>query len=188
MKSLGRNWFAWALVGLLAGSLLAGCGGSAGSSGTGTSTPADKPAAPSKPPATDTVDYAALLTPADVETVSGFTGLKTVPYDPSIGAGGKVNIAEADGQLVAMLLVHGPEFYKIWKGDGQTFLRDYTPTVGDESFIGPAASVTTDSYIFGFRKGSYSVVVDTFFRAKGVRKVLSVDQLAELARIVASRL
>jgi hypothetical protein len=188
MKSLGRNWFVWVLVGLLAGGLLAGCGGSAGSSGAGTTTTQETPGASSEAPTTKTIDYAALLTPADVEAVSGLTGLKTVPYDPSIGAGGKVNIAEADGQLVAMLLVHGPEFYTIWKGDGQTFLRDYTPAVGEESFIGPVASVTPDSYIFGFRKGSYSVVVDTFFRAKGVKKILSIEQLAELAGIVASRL
>ncbi|MDP2300535.1 MAG: hypothetical protein Q8M55_07465, partial [Actinomycetota bacterium] len=53
------------------------------------------------------VDPSALLTPADVEQVTGLTGLSVVPYDPAVGAGGDVNIADETGQLVAMLIVEG---------------------------------------------------------------------------------
>jgi hypothetical protein len=188
MQTLTRNSLVLALVGLLMIGSLAGCGTSDKATEPVASTTETTSAGTPETPAADAIDYATLLTPADVEGVSGLSGLKVVPYDPSIGAGGKVNIAEADGQLVAMLLVESVEFYDIWKGDGQTFLRDYTPAVGEASFIGPATTVTKDSYIFAFRKGSYAVVVDTFFRVKGVTKILSVEQLAELATIVASRL
>jgi len=188
-----RIWLALVLVGILGVGFLAGCSGSGEAAKPAVSaageTTATAPAAPApKTTTSQELDYAALLTPADVEGVSGLSGLKTVPYDPKTGAGGKVNIAEADGQLVAMLLVHGPEYYKIWKGDGRTFLRVYTPTVGDESFIGPVKSVSSQPYIFGFKKGSRAVVIDTYLRDKGATTILSVSQLAKLAEIVASRL
>ena len=193
MRTRKRIRLALALVGILGVGLLAGCSGSGEAAkpavSTAGETTATAPATPApKAPTSQELDYAALLTPEDVESVSGLSGLKTVPYDPKTGAGGKVNIAEADGQLVAMLLVQGPEYYKIWKGDGRTFMRVYTPTVGDESFIGPAESVSSQPYIFGFKKGSRAVVIDTYLRNKGATTILSVSQLAKLAEIVASRL
>jgi hypothetical protein len=183
-----RVWQVLALAALLSASLLAGC--SAADDTTESDTPGTEAASgdSGSAHAVAGLDYATLLTPADVESVSGLTGLKTVPYDPKVGAGGNVNIAEADGQLVAMLIVQDAEYYDAWKSDGETFLSDYTPAVGDESFIGPDASVTPDSYIFAFRQGEYAVVLDTFFRVQGVTKILSVEQLAELAKIVSSRL
>ncbi len=132
------------------------------------------------------VDPTTLLTPADVESVSGLSGLKVVPYDPSIGAGGKVNIATADGQLVAMLVFEGPDVWEAWNSDGVTFGQEYTPTVGDESFTGPAEMDTP--YIFAFRNGDNAVVIDTFFDAGATNTILTVEQLAELARLVDSRL
>jgi len=84
-----------------------------------------------------TIDPEDLLTPADVEAVSGLSGLVVVAYDPAVGAGGDVNIATADGQLVAMLVVEGPETWDAWLTDGNTVGQPVTPPVGDESFIGP---------------------------------------------------
>ncbi len=188
MKRKTHGRLVLSLLAILAVALLSGCGGSGDSAQPADTTTQEQASEPAEIPLVSEIDYEALLTPADVESVSGLSGLMTVPYDPSIGAGGDVNIAEADGQLVVMLIVEGPEYYEIWKGDGQTFLRAYTPVVGEESFIGPVESVTPDSYIFGFRTESYSVVVDTFFRVQGVTKILSVEQLAELAGIVESRL
>lgn len=133
------------------------------------------------------VEVAGLLTPADVEAVSGLTGLTVVAYDPAVGAGGDVNIANADGQLVAMLVVEGPETWDAWLTDGNTVSEPVTPPVGDESFIGPNPDITPDVYIFGFRKGDVAVVIDTYFDTNG-EVMLSIDQLRELAEIVAGRL
>lgn len=129
-----------------------------------------------------------LLTPADVERVSGLTGLRVVPYDPAIGAGGDINIADASGQLVAMLVDEGPETWDAWLTDGSTVGEPVTPPVGDESFIGPNPDVSPTPYIFGFRKGDRAVVIDTFFVPAQGRTVLTIDQLRELAAIVESRL
>jgi hypothetical protein len=134
-----------------------------------------------------TVDPAVLLTPADVESVSGLSGLEVVPYDPAIGAGGDVNIATADGQLVAMLVVEGPETWDAWLTDGYTVSESVTPPVGDESFIGPNPDTSPTVYIFGFRRGDVAVVIDTYFDANG-ETILSVEQLRQLAETVNGRL
>lgn len=133
------------------------------------------------------VDPSVLLTPADVEAVSGLTGLKVVSYNPAVGAGGDVNIATADGQLVAMLVVEGPETWDAWLTDGYTVAESVTPPVGDEAFIGPNPDTSPTIYIFGFRKGDVAVVLDTYFDANG-ETVLSVEQLRQLAEGVEGRL
>lgn len=188
MRVLRHAWPVVALIGFVALGLLGGCAEADSQTEPAALTAEETEVESPDLTAADSRDFSALLTPADVEAISGLSGLTTVPYDPMIGAGGHVNIAEADGQLVAMLIVEDVEFYDMWKGDSQTYLRDCTPAVGEESFIGPHDSVTPDSYLFGFRSGSYAVVVDTFFRVEGVTKILSVEQLAELAAIVESRL
>jgi len=134
-----------------------------------------------------TIDAAALLTPEDVESVSGLAGLKAVPYDPAIGAGGDVNIATGDGSLVAMLVVEGPETWDAWLTDGFTVSEPVTPPVGDEAFIGPNPDTSPVVYIFGFRKGDTAVVLETYFDING-ETVLSVEQLRSLAEVVEGRL
>lgn len=130
----------------------------------------------------------ALLTPADVEAVSGLTGLKTVAYAPETGAGGDVNIADESGQLVAMLVIGGPELWDAWVTDGFTVREPVTPPVGDESFIGPSPEVGEAIYIFGFKKGEVAVAIDTYFDQGGYDTILSIEDLRALAEIVASRL
>ena len=141
----------------------------------------------SAPSGTDIVDAATLLTPEDVEAVSGLTGLKVVPYEPAIGAGGDVNIATADGQLVAMLVVDNLETWDAWLTDGYTVSEPVDPPVGDEAFIGPNPDTSPVVYVFGFRKGDVAIVLDTYFDANG-ETFLSVEQLRALAEIVESRL
>lgn len=163
--------------------LAVGCDGTDGDAAT--STGAVDAGAPTA--AGGAVDPAALLTPADVEGVSGLSGLTVVPYDPAVGAGGDVNIAAADGQLVAMLVVEGPETWDAWLTDGYTVAESVTPPVGDEAFVGPNPDTSTVTYIFGFRKGDIAVVIDTYFDANG-ETILSVEQLRQLAELVNSRL
>lgn len=44
-----------------------------------------------------------LLTIKDVEAVTGIQGIKLVPRNPQIGAGGELNFALADGSMVLMV-------------------------------------------------------------------------------------
>ena len=135
-----------------------------------------------------TPDPAELLTPVDVERVSGLSGLTVVPYDPATGAGGDVNIADASGQLVAMLVIEGPETWGLWLTDGFTVREPVSPPVGDESFIGPSPDVSEAVYIFGFIKGDTAVVIDTFLDPAGNGTILSSEDLRALAEVVESRL
>ena len=48
-------------------------------------------------------DYESLLTIKDVEDVSGMQGVKLVPRNPQVGAGGELNFALADGTLLLMV-------------------------------------------------------------------------------------
>ncbi|MBN1193327.1 MAG: hypothetical protein JXA36_06530 [Coriobacteriia bacterium] len=134
-----------------------------------------------------TVDASALLTAADVEAVSGLTGLRVVAYNPAVGAGGDVNIATESGQLVVMMIVEGPETWDAWLTDGYTVSEPVTPPVGDESFIGPNPDISSTTYIFGFRKGDVAIALDTYFDANG-ETILSIDQLRELAVVIDGRL
>lgn len=129
-----------------------------------------------------------LLTPDDVEQVTGLSGLVVVPYDPAVGAGGDVNIADASGQLVVMLVVTDLEVWDQWLTDGMTVAEPVTPPVGDESFIGPNPEVSPATYVFGFRKGDVAIVLDTFFVADSADTVLSAEDLRALAEIVEGRL
>lgn len=137
--------------------------------------------------AAGTADPTSLLTPADVEAVSGLSGLKVVDYDPAVGAGGDVNIATADGQLVVMLVVEGPETWDAWLTDGYTVAEPVTPPVGEESFIGPNPDTSPVLYTFGFRQGDIAIVLDTYLDTNG-ETILSLEQLRELAEIIAGRL
>jgi hypothetical protein len=153
--------------------------GDAGDNGASTQMPVDTPSAPNP---------SELLTPSDVEAVSGLTGLEVVPYEPAVGAGGDVNIADASGQLVAMLVVDSLETWDAWLTDGFTVSEPVNPPVGDEAFIGPSPDVSGVIYIFGFRKGDVAVVIDTYFDVGATGTILSVEQLRELAEIVEGRL
>ncbi|MDO8879517.1 MAG: hypothetical protein Q7W44_01755 [Coriobacteriia bacterium] len=134
------------------------------------------------------VDPSVLLTPADVERVTGLTALSVVPYDPAVGAGGDVNIADETGQLVAMLIVEGPEQWGAWLTDGFTVREPVSPPVGDESFIGPSPDVNEAVYIFGFLKDDTAIVIDTFFDPGGNGTILSTEDLRALAEVVEGRL
>ncbi len=144
---------------------------------------------------TDIIDGAApppapsdLLSPADVESVSGLSGLRTVPFAPESGAGGDVNIATADGQLVVMLTMADAEAWDGWMTDGTTVAEPVTPPVGDEAFIGPAPDAGGATYILGFRRGETAVQVVTFPEGAGPDTVLSVEHLRALAEVIESRL
>lgn len=160
---------------------LAGCDGVATD---GTDSGPDESAAETTVATPDASD---LLAPDDVESVSDLTGLKVVPYDPAVGAGGDVNIADQDGALVAMLVLADQEVWDEWLTDGFTVAEPVTPPVGDESFIGPNPDVSPTIYTFGLRKGDTAIVINTYLDTNG-ETILSVEQLRQLAEIVAGRL
>ena len=153
----------------LAGLALAACSGSTAATpseappSAGAGTPASSPATPSTAvtPSTPSTAPAGLLTPADVEKVSSFTGIKVVPRDPSKGAGGQVNLATADGKLVVMATFGKGADYG-WMKSSLSY-RESLSGLGDTAFVGPSKNVMPVLYIVGFKKGDHAAILNTYF-------------------------
>ena len=177
---------AFLVLALLLISILGGCTDSGESADEGGQTTTETEEAAESTPESSEADYSDVLTPADVEAVTGMTGLVVMEPDPTVGAGGEVNIADADGLLVVMVDA-GTGLWDAWQSDGMTVDRPSDPTVGDESFLGPKDAADDDVYILGFRKGETDAAVVAFFNVDFTR-TLTLDQMYELAEIVESRL
>jgi hypothetical protein len=180
---------------------LSACSGQAGSATTapGAATTAAAGAATTAPSdsvttaAEDTTTVSAsssdasdLLTIADVEKVSGLTGIKTVERASIPGAGGDVNFVTADGKLVLIATFVDGAGFDAWK-DTPNY-REPLSGLGDAAFVGPAKDITETLYEVGLKKGDHGALLVTFFKTLGKETVLTMDQVKELAGIVESRL
>jgi hypothetical protein len=127
-----------------------------------------------------------LLTVEDVEGVTGIQDLKLVPKNPVKGAGGDLNFAQQDEELILMVNIQDRSMYETWKSQEGYFHAD-VPDVGDEAFEGPSFGEVR--YILVFRKGGKTISLSSFINMEaGGDPFLSQDQLRELANIMVSRL
>ncbi len=128
-----------------------------------------------------------LLTTADVEKVSGLKGIKVVPRNPRVGAGGDLNFARADGNLLVMAIIRPAD--PLWKQWQQALgFGEKVGDLGDEAFEGRDAP-----NVLFVRKGNRAISLSSFFDpelvAQGKMKpLLTQTQLRELAMIIVSRL
>lgn len=134
--------------------------------------------------------YDKYLTIEDIQNVGKLTGLKTVPYDPSKGAGGDLNFALADGTmvLIASFQTLDQKDYEKYKTQMKNYIKGSVPGIGEDAFSGPA---NDPQFYIGFRKGTWVVTLSSFFNPDPAKKgatFLSMDQIAELAKIVIGRL
>lgn len=131
-------------------------------------------------------DLEELLGVSDVEKVSGLQGIQLIPRNPQIGAGGDLNFALADGDMLLMVTVKGLSMYEEWK-NMEGFFYALVPDIGDEAFEGP--SFGEFRYMLVFRKGNKAVSLSTFINLEaGGEPFLSMEQLGEIAKIMVSRL
>lgn len=130
-------------------------------------------------------EYDKYLTVADIQKVTGLTGIKQVPRDPKKGAGGHLNFADGKGHmllLASFLTAEEFDFYKSEEG----LVKEKIPGLGDEAFSGPA---TGTPYMLVMREGAKGVALSTFFEtAEMTATRLSMDHLISLGKIVLSRL
>ncbi len=127
-----------------------------------------------------------LITVADVEEVAGLEGLKLVPRNPQIGAGGDLNFALADGTLLLTVAIQDAAMYDEWKSQ-EGFFHQSVADLGDEAFQGP--SFGAYRYVLIFRKGDRALALSSFFDMHaGGEPFLSQAKLREIARIAISRL
>ena len=177
MKKMMLLFLAMAVA--VAGLALSGCG----TAKSATTAPAPQ-SAPQAAPVPAAPDFSKYLTVADVEKVSGISGIKLMPKNPNVGAGGDLNFATADGNLVLMAGFHDVSMYNKYSPD--TY-HSSVKGIGEEGFVGPKQG---NHYIIGFRKAQHSIVLNTFFKFDGKPgdTMLTMDQLKQLAKIVEGRL
>jgi hypothetical protein len=131
-------------------------------------------------------DPAALLTIADVQSATGMTGLKLIAQDSTEQAVGRLNFANADGTLVAIMNIgDGVAFDQSLSG--MNYARDATGT-GDMSYVGPSPKLSPVLSIFAAAQGDHAVMMKTFLRVKdGAETWMSIDQLQKLVGLALSR-
>jgi hypothetical protein len=123
------------------------------------------------------------LTVQDVERITGLHGVKLVPYDPAKGAGGDLNFANKEGQLILMVqrMPYSDMLYSQNKKMGGAVKAEISG-IGDAAFSGPARD--PQYYIF-FKKGKGSGSVATFLTMLG-KTLLPMDQVRKVAQQVAA--
>lgn len=168
-----------AMVLAVASLVLSGCG----TAKSATTAPVQQ-STPQAVPVPAAPDYSKYLTIADVEKVSGISGIKLVPKNPSIGAGGDLNFATADEKLVVMAGFHGASMYQRYSPE---MIHSTVKGFGEEAFIGPKQG---NHYILVFRKAQHTVAINSYFKLDGKpgETMLTMDQLKQLAKIVEGRL
>ncbi len=122
------------------------------------------------------------LTVQDVEKITGLQGVKLVPANPSKGAGGDLNFANKDGELILMVqrMLNSDMLYSQTKKMKDAVKADIEG-VGDAAFTGPAGNL---QYFVTFKKGKGSGSAATFLTFTGTQ--LPMDQLKKVTQQIAS--
>jgi hypothetical protein len=125
------------------------------------------------------------LTIADVEKVSGLSGIKQVANGSMTGAGGDLNFVGPEGRLLLMVKFVDARFYEGVR-KSTTIFHAAVPGLGDDAFDAPPGST---QYVLYVKKGATAISVTSYLsstRPYGPR--LTLDQLKALARIILPRL
>jgi hypothetical protein len=126
------------------------------------------------------------LTAADIEKVSGMTGVKSIPRDPGKGAGGNLNFAAGDDYLIVMVQIVDKSYYegykKVLKGNSEIM------GLGDQAMRGATIPSYPENFVV-FTKGNTCIALTVFANMKEIgENMLTIEQTTELARVIASRL
>jgi hypothetical protein len=131
-------------------------------------------------------DPGALLSTADVEAVTGMTGLKLVAPNSTQEAVGRLNFSNSDGALVAIMNI-GDAVAFDQSLSGMNYSRDATGT-GDMCYVGPSPKLSPVLSIFAAATGDHAVMMKTFTKTKdGSDTWITIDQLQKLVGLALSR-
>jgi hypothetical protein len=126
--------------------------------------------------------YNKYLGAVDVQKVAGSTGIKLVPKSPD--AEGDLNFAGKDGQLLLSASFYPASSYASARSSKGGF-KSSVSGVGEEAFVGPATGPSL--FILAFRKGLYTVVLNTELDAKSAPR-LPMEKIIAIAKIIAARM
>jgi hypothetical protein len=124
------------------------------------------------------------LTGADIEKVAGMKGVKLIPRDSAVGAGGDLNFADASGELILMVQFTDA---KNFSGFKSKYTKGTVSGVGDQAIQGAAMPGMPDN-LLAFTKGTHCVVLTSFGDFISKKTFLTIDQLTALGKLISSRL
>lgn len=129
--------------------------------------------------------FDAIISAADVEKVTGMTGVKQVPRDrTSKFKNGDLNFIVIDQPILMIEFRPGFAFEAMKTDSG--YYKTPVQGIGEEAFTSPAFD---PQFSVNFRKGKYVAVITTHIDGKDKKRtILSMDQLVSLAKLVASRM
>ncbi len=131
-----------------------------------------------------------LITVADVEKVSGLTGIKQQVQGDSL------TFRTQDNKLVLKVQVRNDRIYKQTKAEKLSFHASVSG-IGDDAFDSPSDDINMgvrspdgkkQPYLLWFLKGGTSVSLTTYASSSHPQFYLSQDKLRELAKVMVSRL
>lgn len=159
---------------LLLSLALFGCGG--GEKKSTAQPPAKEPAkTEASAPNAESDKYGKYLSAAEVEKVTGLTGLKTVEKDLTISFVGN------NDEIVYEVRFYGSDFYEKEVTGNRKYYTD-VPGVGDKAAI----CIPNSPYRLTFAKGDKVLMTQTL--AKDEKQKVKEAQLIELAKIIAGKL
>jgi hypothetical protein len=126
------------------------------------------------------------LKTSDCEKATGLKGVKSITKGAAAGAGGDLNFTTADGTLIVMIQVVGKSNYAGYK---QMFFKADVKGLGDQAMEGTTIP-KQPSNVVAFTKGTECVALTAFGdpASGGKKNMLTVAQMIELAKIMASRM
>jgi hypothetical protein len=132
------------------------------------------------------LDYSKFLTVADIQKVTGLSGVKQVSRNPQRRAGGHLNFERADNQMILIASFLPLSQYEAYKNE-KDMVKSMVQGIGEEAFIGPG--VMDPQYMLVFKKGNYCVAISTFVDVEDPDKTtLTMNHVIAIGKIVAGRI
>ena len=125
--------------------------------------------------------YARFLTIEDVQKITGLKDVTQAPQQPSAKEEMIFLSKDGDPVLTASFL---PASAYVGARSSKAGVKSMVQGIGEEAFVGPASGPPL--YILVFRKGPYTVVIDT--ELTGKTPVIPIEQLTAIAKLIASRI
>ncbi len=136
-----------------------------------------------------------LLTPADVEQVSGWKGVHSIARGAKPAAQADLNFVDQGGEIILTVGIGDAALYnkakqpkKVDIGGQKMEIPNFHAEVkgiGDEAFDAPPGNLQWVLYV---RKGSRALALTSFIDPKTKKPALTTDHLKALAKIALGRL
>ena len=129
--------------------------------------------------------YNNYLTAQDVERVSGIKNVIFISKSSIPGAGGDLNFAAEDSNLIIMIQITDQNNYESYKS---YYFKSAIDGLGDEAMKGATSSALPDNIVV-FRKSGKCIALTVFMSSNNFKKnMLTLDQLIALGKIVSERM